>query len=91
MKLPYGLLDGNFVHISEVFVHISEVHSGRTDVHCPYCQQQLIAKKGAIKKHHFAHDGVSCIQSFTNNLFGLQGRLPLPTFPHNSNTQRKLP
>ena len=70
MKLPYGLLDGNFVHISEV-------HSGRTNVHCPYCNKNLIAKKGKIKRHHFAHDGISCIQSFNNNLFGLQGRLPL--------------
>ena len=70
MKLPYGLLDG-------IFVHISEVHSGRTDVHCPYCNKNLIAKKGKIKRHHFAHDGTSCIQSFNNNLFGIQGRLPL--------------
>jgi len=75
MKLPYGLLAGQFVHITEV-------HSGSTGVQCPYCKKAVLAKKGKIKRHHFAHLGESCIANFTNSLFGLQGKLPtqLPIF-----------
>jgi len=70
MKLPYGLL-------ADQFIHISEVQSGRTDVQCPYCNKALVAKKGKIKRHHFAHAGESCMLSFSQNLFSLQGKLPI--------------
>lgn len=69
MKLPFGIYQGKFVHISEV-------NSGRTIVLCPYCQQKLMAKKGRIKRHHFAHDGVGCTQHFAANFFDISGRLP---------------
>lgn len=70
MKLPYGVSNGNFIHISEV-------PSGRSELQCPFCQQLLLAKKGKIKRHHFAHDGSSCISSFNNNFFSILGKLPI--------------
>ena len=70
MKLPYGVSNGNFIHISEV-------PSGRSSLQCPFCSQLLLAKKGKIKRHHFAHDGSSCISSFNNNFFGILGKLPI--------------
>ena len=70
MKLPFGIFEGKFVHISEVT-------SGRTTMLCPYCQQKLMAKKGRIKRHHFAHDGAGCTQHFAANFFGITGRLPV--------------
>lgn len=36
-------------------LHISEAESGANGYLCPICHQELIAKKGQIKEHHFAH------------------------------------
>lgn len=69
VKLPFGIYQGKFIHISEV-------DSGKTEVLCPYCQQKLLAKKGRIKRHHFAHDGKGCTQHFAANFFDVVGRLP---------------
>jgi SAM-dependent methyltransferase len=44
-------------------VSIREVASGKTDLACPFCGQPLIAKKGNVVEHHFAHDGESCAPS----------------------------
>ncbi len=41
-------------------VAIEDVGSGKTDLICPYCGKALIAKKGRIKEHHFAHNGETC-------------------------------
>ncbi len=41
-------------------VSIEEVASGRINLICPYCASALVAKKGKIKEHHFAHDGETC-------------------------------
>ncbi len=41
-------------------ISIEEVDSGKTNLICPYCGVTLIAKKGKVKKHHFAHDGETC-------------------------------
>jgi len=68
MKLPFGIYQGKYIHISEV-------NSGKTTVLCPYCQQQLMAKKGRIKRHHFAHDGKGCTQHFAAHFFDITGRL----------------
>ena len=70
MKLPFGIYQGKFVHISEV-------NSGRTTILCPYCQQRLMAKKGRIKRHHFAHDGTGCMLHFAAHFFGITGKLPV--------------
>ncbi|TDE09162.1 competence protein CoiA family protein [Dyadobacter psychrotolerans] len=36
--------------------HISQVERGRKGYFCPGCRQRMIARKGDIKIHHFAHD-----------------------------------
>lgn len=50
LKIPFALRNG-------VLVHISEIESGRhLDCLCPNCQNVLVARKGTLKRHHFAHD-----------------------------------
>lgn len=44
-------------------ISVSEVKSGKTDLLCPFCKVPLIAKKGSIKDHHFAHNGDTCKES----------------------------
>ncbi len=50
MLLPFGENpDGRIVHISEV-------PSGlKCQCACPHCRAKLVARKGNIKQHHFAH------------------------------------
>jgi hypothetical protein len=53
LKLPYGLKQNELVTIDDV-------DSGlKCDCICPSCKQRLIARKGEIKEHHFAHYKVS--------------------------------
>lgn len=49
IKLPYGLRDGQLVTIDEVDRGLS------CNCVCPTCNNKLIARKGDIKEHHFAH------------------------------------
>ena len=49
VKLPYGLKDNELVSIDEVESGLS------CNCICPACEKQLIARKGEIKIHHFAH------------------------------------
>lgn len=44
-------------------VSVTDVESGRTALRCPFCSEFLIARKGAIKEHHFAHAGDTCAES----------------------------
>ena len=44
-------------------VSIEEVDSGRSELVCPYCNAPLIARKGHINQHHFAHEGETCRES----------------------------
>lgn len=56
MFLKYGVsADGQLVYINQI-------PRGRTELHCPYCNGLLLAKKGDIKEHHFAHAGETCRQ-----------------------------
>jgi hypothetical protein len=49
VKLPFGLRDGELLHISEVA-------SGLTcECRCAACNARLVAKKGDKNTHHFAH------------------------------------
>lgn len=42
---------------------IADVKSGKTNLVCPFCDSPLIAKKGKIKQHHFAHvDSQTCLR-----------------------------
>ena len=52
-------------------VSIDEVKRGRSNVRCPYCQGELIAKKGKIKAHHFAHTEETCNWAVTNRNINL--------------------
>ncbi|MCQ0110303.1 competence protein CoiA family protein [Zhouia amylolytica] len=49
VKLPFGLKDGEIIHISEVE---KGLQSGCI---CPSCKVPLIARKGDNNIHHFAH------------------------------------
>lgn len=40
---------------SRIVRHISEVDKGKRGYYCMGCAYELIAKKGAIQQHHFAH------------------------------------
>ncbi|MEI8202453.1 MAG: competence protein CoiA family protein [Bacteroidota bacterium] len=49
LKLPYGFRDNELVTIEDV-------ESGlKCNCICPSCKKQLIARKGNINDHHFAH------------------------------------
>lgn len=49
LRLPYGILDG-------ALIHVSQVSSGLAcGCRCPACDAALVAKKGQLKLHHFAH------------------------------------
>ncbi|MBR8835506.1 MAG: GIY-YIG nuclease family protein [Stigonema ocellatum SAG 48.90 = DSM 106950] len=54
MWLQYGV--GN----DGILVYIKDVNRGKTKLKCPYCNSGLIAKKGKVKEHHFAHNGDTC-------------------------------
>lgn len=54
MWLNYGINTNNQL------IAIADVPSGKTNLICPYCGKALIAKKGKVKEHHFAHDGETC-------------------------------
>jgi hypothetical protein len=55
IKLPFGIKD-------EMLLHISEARQGLAcGCVCPCCQEPLVARKGAITVHHFAHHkGTEC-------------------------------
>ena len=54
MWLQYGMdEDGTLVCIEDVY-------RGKTTLKCPYCSSGLIAKKGKVKEHHFAHNEETC-------------------------------
>ena len=49
LKLTYGLKNGRITHISQV-------ESGlECGCFCPACGDRLVAKKGGVVRHHFAH------------------------------------
>lgn len=53
-NLPYGLKDGKLVTVQEV-------ESGlKCGCVCPACKEVLIARKGQINAHHFAHHKENC-------------------------------
>jgi hypothetical protein len=43
-------------------IYIDQVPRGQTSLACPYCNGALIAKKGDVISHHFAHAGETCRQ-----------------------------
>lgn len=80
IKLPFGLRDGQLVDIATV-------ESGLAcNCVCPSCGQQLVAKKGDIKEHHFAHhDSEECsgavetaLHIYAKNILERNKRIVLP-------------
>ncbi|MEH2067570.1 MAG: competence protein CoiA family protein [Nostoc sp.] len=54
MWLKYGVdKDG-------ILICIQDIPKGKTLLKCPYCHGELIAKKGQVKEHHFAHNQETC-------------------------------
>lgn len=51
---------------------VDEVEKGKTHLLCPFCKGPLVAKKGLIKQHHFAHLDETCNASTSLK--------PLPAF-----------
>jgi hypothetical protein len=56
MWLAYG------VNKHGELIYISQAPRGATALKCPYCGEALIAKKGKVMAHHFAHAGETCRQ-----------------------------
>lgn len=62
--LQYGLIpEGDGTDQQLKLISIEEVASGRSRLVCPYCKAPLIARKGPVNQHHFAHDGETCRES----------------------------
>ena len=61
--LPFGVREGSLVHISEV-------ERGKAcGCLCPACGDKLVAKKGRVQQHHFAHlAGADCRSSVESAL-----------------------
>jgi hypothetical protein len=58
LKLPFGLKDGQLVHISDAQRGLS------CGCICPCCKAPLIARKGSVNIHHFAHSkGAECAKA----------------------------
>lgn len=55
--LQYG------VNSSGELVHIDQAIRGKTELACPYCGGQLLARKGDKVAYHFAHAGETCRQA----------------------------
>ena len=58
IKLPFGLKD-------EMLVHVSEAQQGLAcGCVCPSCKGSLVARKGTVTVHHFAHHkGAECVKA----------------------------
>lgn len=74
--LKYGVDEHN------TLLAIADVPSGKTKLFCPYCAGQLIARKGKVKQHHFAHAEETCYPVATKK--------ELPTLPLYDNFNIKL-
>lgn len=53
-ELIYGLKDDKLIHINDVEQGL------KCGCICPNCEANLIAKKGNVNKHHFAHESKEC-------------------------------
>lgn len=66
LKVPFGLREGQLVHISSV------ERGDRCGCVCIACGQPLVARKGNLKVHHFAHNSASksCSRESVLHLLG---------------------
>jgi hypothetical protein len=67
MFLEYGVNQHNEL------IHIEQANRGLTQLTCPYCGGQLLARKGSEKIHHFAHVNETCreVSNRSDNAFHL--------------------
>lgn len=83
--LPIAIRNGTFVHISEVDRGLD------CDSVCPECGMPLVAKKGFIRTHHFAHASTShppgcggeiesAIHQYAKKIIAEAGYLEVPAF-----------
>lgn len=80
IQLPYGIKNGQLVHISEVE---SGIACGCV---CPSCNAQLVARKGEKVIHHFAHHSTTpcedaletALHLAAKDVFNEQKRITLP-------------
>lgn len=84
-QIPFGIRD-------QQILHISEVDRGRDcDCVCPDCGRPLVARKGFVREHHFAHDvdihNDSCggcsetlLHRYAKRVIGEAGYLVVPSF-----------
>lgn len=56
MYLEYG------INKHGELIYVDQARRGLNELSCPYCGGQLLAKKGGIISHHFAHAGETCLQ-----------------------------
>ncbi|MEJ8855926.1 competence protein CoiA family protein [Variovorax robiniae] len=59
------------VHSSDRFVHVTEVERGLAcDCRCAVCGEQVIARQGDVREHHFAHSSNAqpCASSYESDL-----------------------
>lgn len=67
IKIPFGKRENRYLHISEVSSGLD------CRCQCPGCGVSLVAKKGEVRKHHFAHSRPSkCLPNET--LLHLMGK-----------------
>jgi hypothetical protein len=81
VKLPFGVKEGNLVHISHVQRGIA------CGCVCPKCNHPLVARKGNITVHHFAHyQTEQCKRAVetafhlaAKNILSREGKIRLPS------------
>lgn len=67
LKIPFAIRAGQLIHISEV------ENGLQPDCVCPACKSPLVARKGSLKVHHFAHAAESnCQPETVMHLLGKQ-------------------
>lgn len=89
-KTAYGLRDGRLVHVSEVPRGLA------CGCACPACGAALLARKGKVRVHHFAHSNSAICQGAAETVLHLLAKelfLELDTFeipPYHFKKRRML-
>ncbi|MFG6080306.1 competence protein CoiA family protein [Paracoccus litorisediminis] len=69
-SMQFCLLDGEIQHISTCMIAKNQ------KLECPTCSAPVIARRGQVRKHHFAHKRAACSQrAFGETVLHLAGKL----------------
>lgn len=90
IKTPFALK-------GDALIHISEASSGLSDYICPSCGDVLIAKKGNIRAHYFAHKNVemcnngleTALHMYTKQLIESEKKFWIPQLTYNFHATNK--